>query len=223
MTKTTQTKSSKTRDERIQSRSAKRRAKQKEELRCAILAAAKDLFLAHGYEGFSLRQVAEEVGYSPTTIYLYFSDKDELLLHVCLEGFQTFGAMLRTGYESSDDPRERLEALGEQYFKFGLENPANYRLMFMQRTDIRTEELPEGYESTEDSFGYLVRTVHECIGAGYLHGDPHTLANFIWSGIHGIVALALVDDPHYTRRDAEASFALYKEQMHRILNREERG
>ena len=214
---------SKTREERIQSRSAKRRAKQKEELRSAILAAAKNLFLTHGYEGFSLRQVAEEVGYSPTTIYLYFADKDELLLHVCLEGFQTFGVMLRAGYESSDDPRERLEALGEQYFKFGLENPVNYRLMFMQRTDMRMEELPEGYMAPDDSFGYLARTVQECIDAGYLYGDARTLANFIWSGIHGIVALALVDDPHYTRRDAEASFALYKEQMHRILNREERG
>lgn len=214
MKKTTQ---AKTRGERIQSRSAKRRAKQKEELRSTILAAAKDLFLAHGYEGFSLRQVAEEVGYSPTTIYLYFSDKDELLLHVCLEGFQTFGVMLRAGYESSDDPRKRLEALGEQYFKFGLENPANYRLMFMQRTDIRMEELPEGYKSTEDSFGYLFRTVQECISVGYLQGDPQTLANFIWSGIHGIVALALVDDPKYTREDAEASFALYKANMHRVL------
>ena len=217
----TKTEDSKTRDERIQTRSAKRRAKQKEELRSAILTAAKDFFLTHGYEGFSLRQVAEEVGYSPTTIYLYFSDKDELLLNVCLEGFQTFGAMLRAGYESSDDPRKKLEALGEQYFKFGLENPANYRLMFMQRADMRLEELPEGYESPEDSFGYLVRTVHECVSAGYLRGDPRTLANFIWSGIHGIVALALVDDPHYTREDAEASFALYKEQMHQMLNRRE--
>ena len=213
----------KTRSERIQTRSAKRRTKQKEELRNAILSAAKDLFLEHGYEGFSLRQVAEEAGYSPTTIYLYFSDKDELLLHICLEGFQTFGRMLREGFESSDDPRERLEALGEQYFKFGLENPANYRLMFMQRTDMRTEELPEGYEPIDDSFGFLFRTVHECVGAGYLHGDPQTLANFIWSGIHGIVALALVDDPHFTRKDAEASFALYKEQLHRVLNREEGG
>lgn len=215
MTKTPQ--DSKTRDERIQSRSAKRRAKQKEELRRAILDAARDLFHKHGYEGFSLRQVAEEVGYSPTTIYLYFSDKDELLLHVCLEGFQTFGAMLRTGYESSDDSREKLEALGEQYFKFALDNPANYRLMFMQRTDMRMEELPEGYVAPDDSFSYLARTVQECIDAGYLHGDAKTLTNFIWSGVHGIVSLALVDDPHYTRKDAEASFALYKANMHRVL------
>ena len=207
-----------TRDERIQTRSAKRRAKQKEELRRAILTAAQDLFLEHGYEGFSLRQVAEEVGYSPTTIYLYFSDKDELLLHVSLEGFQTFGEMLRAGYESSDDPREKLEALGEQYFKFGLENPAHYRLMFMQRTDMRMEELPEGYTPPKESFGYLVRTVQECVDAGYLRGDATEHANFIWSGIHGIVALALVSDPQYTRKDAEVSFALYKEQLRRILN-----
>ena len=208
-----------TREERIQTRSAKRRAKQKEELRSAILSAAKDLFLAHGYEGFSLRQVAEEVGYSPTTIYLYFADKDELLLYVCLEGFQTFGAMLRTGYESSEKPKEKLIALSEQYFKFALENPVNYRVMFMQRTDIRSEKLPEGYKSPDESFGYLARTVQECVDAGYLQGDVRTYANYIWSGVHGIVSLALVEDPKYSREDARASFELYKTHLSNLLNR----
>ena len=210
-----------TREERIQTRSAERRAKQKEELRGAILAAAKDLFLEHSYEGFSLRQVAEAVGYSPTTIYLYFADKDELLLHVCLEGFQTFGAMLQAGYESSDDPVKKLEALGEEYFKFALENPANYRLMFMQRTDMRVEASPEGYESPAESFSFLARTVQECVDAGYLDGDARTYANYIWSGIHGIVSLALVEDPHYTYEDASASFELYKMHLSRLLNKEE--
>ncbi|HCR48019.1 MAG TPA: TetR family transcriptional regulator, partial [Bacteroidetes bacterium] len=32
-----------------------------------------------GYEGFSLREVAEGIGYAPTTIYRYFRDKDDLI------------------------------------------------------------------------------------------------------------------------------------------------
>jgi AcrR family transcriptional regulator len=47
--------------------------------RQAILTAAGALFLEQGYERFSLRKVAERIGYSPTTIYPYFRDKDDLL------------------------------------------------------------------------------------------------------------------------------------------------
>jgi AcrR family transcriptional regulator len=49
--------------------------------------AAGALFLEQGYERFSLRKVAERIGYSPTTIYLYFRDKDDLLFTVVDEGF----------------------------------------------------------------------------------------------------------------------------------------
>src|SRR5947208_303540 len=56
-----------------------RQAQEKQELRQAILTAAGTLFLEQGYEHFSLRKVAERIGYSPTTIYLYFRDKDDVL------------------------------------------------------------------------------------------------------------------------------------------------
>src|SRR5260370_8244484 len=67
-----------------------RQAQEKQELRQAILTAAGELFLEQGYERFSLRKVAERIGYSPTTIYLYFRDKGDLLFTVVDEGFDRF-------------------------------------------------------------------------------------------------------------------------------------
>src|SRR2546428_13605803 len=83
-----------TRAERVRNASRQRRAHEKQELRAAILAAAGKLFDEQGYERFSLRQVAELIGYSPTTIYLYFKDKDDLLFTVVDEGFDRFGQQL---------------------------------------------------------------------------------------------------------------------------------
>ena len=57
-----------------------RREGEKHELRQRLLSAAGQEFLEHGYENFSLRRVAEVIGYSATTIYLYFENKDDLLL-----------------------------------------------------------------------------------------------------------------------------------------------
>ena len=62
-----------------------RRAREKKELRQEILDAARDLFLREGYENVSMRKIAEKIEYSPTTIYLYFQDKADLLDCICEE------------------------------------------------------------------------------------------------------------------------------------------
>src|SRR6266849_10487846 len=120
-----------------------RQERDKQELRQAILDAAGELFLEQGYERCSLRKVAGRIGYSPTTIYLYFRDKDDLLFTVVEEGFERFGQQLAAAAESQEDPWERLIALGRAYVAFGLQHPVYYQLMFMQRTDFLTHR-PEG-------------------------------------------------------------------------------
>src|SRR5205807_9948129 len=83
-----------TQAERLRQAIRHRQAHEKQELRQAILTAAGELFLEQGYERFSLRKVAERIGYSPTTIYLYFHNKDDLLFTVVDEGFVRFGQQL---------------------------------------------------------------------------------------------------------------------------------
>ena len=69
--------------------------------------AAGELFLKHGYEGFSLRQVAEQIGYSPGTIYLYFDNKDDLLRALADEGLSPFSRMFEVG-RTAPSPTRRL-------------------------------------------------------------------------------------------------------------------
>src|SRR5215469_18650450 len=130
----------KTQAERLHQAIRHRQDQEKQELRQAILTAAGELFLEQGYERFSLRKVAERIGYSPTTIYLYFRDKDDLLFTVVDEGFTRFGQQLAAAATSTVDPWERVIALGRAYVAFGLQNPVYYQLMFMQRADFLTHE-----------------------------------------------------------------------------------
>jgi AcrR family transcriptional regulator len=125
-----------TRDKRTQSASRKRRDQDRLDLRRRILKTAGEEFLKNGYESFSLRRVAERIGYTPTTIYLHFRDKDDLLLATVQEGFADFDARMEKTAASHREPLARIEALGRAYIEFGLENPALYRLMFMQRSDF---------------------------------------------------------------------------------------
>ncbi|MGL1180856.1 TetR/AcrR family transcriptional regulator, partial [Vibrio parahaemolyticus] len=54
-----------------------RKEKQKLELKRLILDASMKLFVEEGFENVSIRKIADLIEYSPTTIYLYFKDKNE--------------------------------------------------------------------------------------------------------------------------------------------------
>ena len=169
-----------------------RQAQEKQELRQAILTAAGTLFLEQGYERFSLRKVAERIGYSPTTIYLYFRDKDDLLFTVVDEGFVRFGQQLAAAAESQEDPWERLIALGRAYVAFGLQHPVYYQLMFMQRTDFLTHRSVGESQPRIASFRVLQQVVQQAIDAGVLRpGDVEGYSDVLWAVVHGMVSLAI--------------------------------
>ncbi len=206
-----------TKSERIKVASAARREQQKGDLQSTILEAATHLFEENGYENFSLRQVALAIGYTPTTIYLYFKDKDDLLLHVAYDGFRLFGESLENAYATKPEPSERLDAVGWAYFDFAMSHPIHYQLMFMQRAEFLACK-PEGYESTMDnSFGILERIVQEGIDSGLITpGDVRTYSALIWASVHGVVSLALTGNL-LTYEEAKGLFALQQEAVHRAF------
>ena len=181
-----------TRAERVRRASQQRREEEKQELREAILHAASQLFAEQGYERFSLRQVAERIGYSATTIYLYFKDKDDLLFAVVDEGFERFGQQLAAAAAGTDDPIARLGALGRAYIAFGLSQQAQYQLMFMQRADFLLGHRPGEQHTRIDSFNVLNNAVRSAIDAGALRpGDADAYSDALWALVHGVVALAI--------------------------------
>src|SRR5215471_1856492 len=117
-----------------------RRAREKQELRQEILDAARDLFVRQGFENVSMRKIAEKIEYSPTTIYLYFKDKADLLDCICEE---TFARLIRKQTildQTVADPIERLRRGLRGYIEFGLKHPNHYRVTFMM---VRPAEGPE--------------------------------------------------------------------------------
>lgn len=171
-----------------------RRARQKKYLRQEILDAASELFVRDGYENVSMRRIADKIEYSPTTIYIYFKDKGDLLEQVCKETFGRLVQRLTKIMDQPGDPVDRLKKGLLTYIEFGLENPHHYRATFMM-------PIPEGFDKTkyhqEDSpgmqaFSFLIRGVTECVKAGKLPAQNVELASqTLWAGIHGITSLLI--------------------------------
>lgn len=199
--------------DRLRQASRARRDQQKIELRKLILDAARDLFDGSGYETFSLRQVAERIGYSPTTIYLYFADKDALLAAVMDQGFDEFVVALRSAADAQPDPLFRLRDLGRAYVDFGLNHSVHYRMMFMQRSDLLLITPEQGAEPRIASFHVLRAAVIEAQAHGLIRpGDPLAVANTLWSLVHGITSLAIglpsLWTPDLARAYADTSFEM---------------
>jgi AcrR family transcriptional regulator len=194
---------------RVRQASRARREQQKEGLRRIILDEAGELFLEQGYEGFSMRRVAERIGYSATTIYRYYEDKDDLLFAVVNEGFSEFARQLTEAAENVSNPLKRLEALGQAYIRFGLDNPVYYQMMFMQRADLLFERRKEQTQPMIESFDVLQRSVRAAMDAGVMkRGDVETYSRVIWSVVHGVTALALANPKRFTSEVVEKNTRL---------------
>lgn len=206
-----------TRAARTRAAARERREQEKRELRQAILETAGRLFVAQGYDGFSLRQVAEQIGYSPATIYLHFKDKDDLLFTVVDEGFDRFGLALKTAADSATDPWERIVKLGQAYVGFGLSHPVHYQLMFMRRADFLLDSQPDKKQPRINSFGVLQEAVEVAMEAGVLRGtDVQLVSATLWALVHGIAALAIAM-PFITEEYALQINELAAEMMQRGL------
>jgi AcrR family transcriptional regulator len=169
-----------------------RKERQKEELRGKILQAARELFMQKGFEDTSIRNIAEKIEYSPTTIYLYFKDKDDIFFALHQEGFTLLNQYFKPlGHVAN--PFERLKAISKAYITFAMENGEFYDLMFIIRSPMNKLDKGESnWEEGKRAFSFLVDTIAECINKGYFKGmQPEILAFTAWSMVHGIASLEI--------------------------------
>ena len=68
-----------------------RHERDREAISRAILDAARELFVAEGYQHVSIRKIAERIEYSPAAIYGYFPSKDDIFFALAEEGFRLLG------------------------------------------------------------------------------------------------------------------------------------
>ena len=171
-----------------------RRTRERESLRQEILDAARELFIEEGYESVSMRRIAEKIEYSPTTIYLYFQDKAELLNNICAETFEKLAVRLERSRARFRDPLERMREGLREYVEFGLQNPQHYRVTFMVSHPQASDQYNEAQAAGFRAYEHLRQSVVECIRAGKFHNvDVDTASQSLWAGVHGVTSLLIAN------------------------------
>ena len=170
-----------------------RKERQKLEIRKMILDASMKLFIEQGYESVTIRKIADIIEYSPTTVYLYFKDKDEIFFHLHEQGFYHLSEINRN-LAGIDNPLMRLQKMGENYLTFGLENPEYYDIMFIQHAPMKALMEQENCEWKfgEQALNTLKATVDEAMQKQLIYkGNVEAASLAIWGLVHGMVSLAI--------------------------------
>lgn len=162
------------------------RSRYRDQLRRTILDAAGEAFVHDGYEGVSMRRLAERVGCSHGNLYLHFKDKEELFDCLVEESFQKFDAAMRAPEAlRRGDPVEMARKMGRAYVAFGLANQSAYEFAFLMRRPGRDKVHPP-YER-------LRALAQRCLDEKRFRPvDVDVASQVLWSAVHGITSLLIL-------------------------------
>ena len=100
------------------------------DLRRAIVTAALEILGETQSVEFSLRELARRAGVSHNAPYKHFAEKSDLLAAVSAAGFERLAARIVDQIARVTAPQAQLFVMLRSYIRFGVDNPALYRLMF---------------------------------------------------------------------------------------------
>lgn len=168
---------------------------QRKETRKRIREAAARLVAKRHLQDITVRAVATEAGVSVGTIYMYFENLTELAQSLWLEPVNKLKKEISEDAEKTKDPVDRIRVLLEHYARFANEQHAIFKGAFLY---VRPDSMkkPEQVNLEEEVFFcYLRDSIAEGQKGGHIRqGDPAALAQTLWAGIHGAMALPITLD-----------------------------
>lgn len=173
----------------------KRRERESSEIRRKIIEAARSLFLNQGYAEVSMRKIADQIEYSPTTIYHYFANKEAVVRELLVEGNTLFLQALQQRVDEAQaaglNALDTLKTVSDAYVRFGTANPEYYNILFISNLEsVSLVSLIDsgrfkGFELLEA--GLKAAMEEGCI----IQGDERLIARSVWSMLHGLTSLLL--------------------------------
>ncbi len=160
----------------------------REQQRDMAIAAAERLIVCEGTSGFSMRKVAQDIGYTVGQLYLLFRNQDDLFLALNERTADAIHSALREATEPVTDSAEAIRLAARAYIAFAQAHPNRWQLLFAHR-------LPEGVPVPQANLRRVQRLfalVEERLldlRPGAPAQDIRLEAAALWSGVHGVAVL----------------------------------
>lgn len=163
-----------------------RHDRERQAVRDAILAAARDLFVHEGYANVSIRKIAERIEYSPAAIYSYFPAKDDIFFALAGEGFTRLDDAIR-GTEGDADPVKDLRHCWWAFYRFSKDHREFFHLMFVDRSVPAITEQWPGFGLLQQMIDRVAALIQRSIDAGRFPAslDPQVALHVVWAAMMG--------------------------------------
>lgn len=173
--------------------------------RRAILDAALALVEVSGVDGWSMRELADRVDYTPGALYRYFDGKAALLNALTDEALDELHGRL-AACDAAGRPLARLEELGMAYLGYAADRPTLFRVGLVEMPSRRTSTHQEPRGGSP--YTVLLEAVHAALASSTLRATDafgaEEIAYTIWATVHG---MAVLEQTHLRGFDADFAAA----------------
>ncbi|MCX5848869.1 MAG: TetR/AcrR family transcriptional regulator [Deltaproteobacteria bacterium] len=182
--------------------------------RVRILDTALDIIIEEGFNNLSVRKIASRLGVTATTIYNYYTNKDEINLMIRIRGFEKLHDLLTERSAPFNDIEEKFKAMIRGYVEFGLTYPSYYDIMFNLHTPkyldyVGTDIEPLAHTEKQNALKCLalfMEPISAYIPSQGKKKDLFVLYQVVkyWSDLHGLVTLKNTRLFHEVLEDVDA-------------------
>jgi TetR/AcrR family transcriptional regulator, fatty acid metabolism regulator protein len=168
-----------------------------------ILRAAVDVFAQTGYHNARVSDVARVAGVADGTIYLYFTNKEELLVTIFRESAHRHFDALRDALRAASDPAVKIRIAIEHHLRaFG----ADRALAIVMQVELR-QSLKFITQLTRDEVTAYLTILKEIVEEGQKKGafrtnfHPQLVANSIFGIVDELVTAWILSEKEYALAD----------------------
>ena len=173
---------------------AERKEREKKERRQQILDAAKRHFSTKGFSGTTMGDIANDIELSPSTLYLYFTNKEELHAALSLKLLETLLERLEQieGHGEQNPEKRILQIKDMLYGLYELDPLIFMNVFHFQTSEVYRNISQELMAEIKGFAGRALNSISRIFNDGIRQGlfkerKPIALADIVWCIFSGMV------------------------------------
>ena len=200
---------------------AKRREEEKERRRAEIVDAAEALYAEVGWDAVTMDRVARQARLSRALIYVYFQDKNDLLLAIAERALAELRARFVAAAGAQSTGLDKVQSIGRAYVQFQQEMP--YRFDACSRFHAHQAAGQPTDDACAAAGDAVIAVIVDALNRGQADGsirrnigNPAQVCVMLWAFTHGLIQIGTNKTEEIARHGVkvpelmEGSFAMLR-------------